>query len=280
MTTSATSLPSRGTSSRRALFVALAFGAITALLVLAFLNHADGSGGAVATTPVVVAAQDIALGQEITDQNIALKALPTVARHPLAFTDKTKVNALHQVATLPISAGEQVLSSQLTKNQAEVGLAALIPEGHRAIAISVSEVTAGGGFIKPGDYVDVIGEFQVNTAAPSTAVLAMPKGEDQNKVFVAATVLQNVRVLAIGQLAEQPAQNTGPTSANNLKPSADQAAAKSVTLALTPDEGQKVFLAEQVGTLRLAGRRLGDKDSVQLGPQDNGLQGLLAQPSR
>jgi pilus assembly protein CpaB len=280
MATTVTSLPARGSSSRRALFVALAFGAVSALLVLAFLNHASSGSSAAPTTPIMVAAQDIPLGAEITDQNITLKPFPTIAKHPNAFTDKTKASALHQVALEPIAAGQEILSSQLTKNQAEVGLTALIPPGHRAIAIAVSEVTAGGGFIRPGDSVDVIGQFQVNSTAPSSAVLAMPKGQDQNKVYVAVTVLQNVKVLAIGQSAQQPSQNTGPTSTNNLKPSTDQVQAKSVTLSLTPDEAQKIFLAEQIGSLRLAGRPLGDTDSVQVGPQDNGLQGLLAPAGR
>lgn len=280
MATTVTSMPSRASTSRRALVIALAFGGISALLVLVFFSRAASGSSGAGTTPTLVAAQDIGLGQELTDQNTSLKALPTVARHPNAFTDKTRPSAMRQVATEPLSAGQQILSSQITKNAEEVGLTGLIPSGHRAIAISVTEVTAGGGFIKPGDYVDVIGQFQVNTPAPSTAVLVVPKGGDQTKVFVAATVLQNVRVLATGQRAEQPAQNTGQNTQNNLKPSADQAEAKSVTLALTPDEAQKVFLAEQIGTLRLAGRPLGDKDSVPVAPQDNGLQGLLAPVSR
>jgi pilus assembly protein CpaB len=281
MATSAATLPnsSRTSGSRRALLVALAFGAISAFLVFAFLNRADASGSAAATVPVLVAAQDIALGGEITDQNVTLKSLPAVAKHPNAFTDKSRDTALHQVTTVPISAGEQVLSSQLTKSQSEVGLAGLIPEGHRAVSISVSEVAAGGGFIKPGDSVDVIGEFQANTTAPTTAVLALPKGDTANKVYVAATVLQNVKVLAIGQTAQIPQQSTtsGP---DNLAPSKDAAQVKSVTLALTPQEVEKVFLAEQIGTLRLAGRRVGDGASATIDPQDNALAGLISESVR
>jgi pilus assembly protein CpaB len=205
--------------------------------------------------------------------------LPAVAKHPNAFTDKSKSTALHQLATIPIAAGEQILTSQLTKNQAEVGLAGLIPEGHRAVSITVSEVAAGGGFIKPGDSVDVIGEFQANTTAPSSAVLALPKGDTANKVYVAATVLQNVKVLAIGQTANVPQESTT-SNPNNLAPSKEAAQVKSVTLALTPNEVQKVFLAEEIGTLRLAGRRVGDADATSVTPQDNALSGLIAAPAR
>jgi len=276
MATTVGSLPARGAASKRALFVALAFGGISALLVLAFLSKAGSGAGGAGTTPTLVAGTDIELGQEITDQNTTLKSLPSVAKHPNAFSDKTKANALHEVATEPIAAGSQILSSQITKDASQVGLSALIPQGHRAIAISVSEVAGGGGFIKPGDNVDVVGEFQVSTPPPARAVLAMPKGGADDKVIVAATVLQNVKVLAMGQVAESPTQNTGGTAVNSLKPTSDQAQAKSVTLALTPDDAQKVFLAEQIGTLRLEGRPLGDQSSTPITPQDNGLQGLLS----
>jgi pilus assembly protein CpaB len=280
MATTATTLPnsSRTSGSRRALLIALAFGAVSAFLVFAFLNRADAANSIGGTVPVLVAAQDVALGQEITDQNVTLKSLPAVAKHPNAFSDKTKETALHQVATVPISAGQQVLTSQVTKSQSEVGLAGLIPEGHRAVSISVSEVAAGGGFIKPGDFVDVVGEFQANTTAPNTAVLALPKGDTANKVYVAATVLQNVKVLAIGQTAQIPQQSTT-SGSDNLTPSKEAAQVKSVTLALTPDEVQKVFLAEEIGTLRLAGRRLGDGGSTSVAPQDNALAGLITQPA-
>jgi pilus assembly protein CpaB len=276
MATSVSTIPSHTSGSRRALILAVTFGLIAAVLIFAFLSKAQSGGGSGDTAPVLVAAQDIALGEEVTDQNVTLKSLPSVARHPNAFTDKNRTSAIHQVATEPIAAGQQILSSQVTKDEAEVGLAALIPDGHRAVAISVSEVTAGGGFIKPGDYVDVIAAFEANTAPPNSAVLAIPKGETGNRVYVAATVLQNVKVLAIGQTAEQPGQTSG---ANNLKPSQDVSQLKSVTLALTPDEAQKVFLAEQIGTLRLAERKLGDANAAPVAPQDNGLSGLLAAPA-
>src|SRR6516162_7159398 len=99
MATTAGTFPtsSRTSGSRRALLIALAFGTISAFLVFAFLSRTDASGSAGGTVPVLVAAQDVSLGREITDQNVTLKSLPIVAKHPNAFTDKSRDTALHQV---------------------------------------------------------------------------------------------------------------------------------------------------------------------------------------
>jgi pilus assembly protein CpaB len=271
-------LTARGSSSRRALMIALVCGAVAALLAFAFLNK-QSSVSIGTTVPVVVAAQDIPLGGAISASNVTVRAVASADKHPLAFTDKTKNDAIGQVALEPLSSGQQVLSSEVTKDKAQVGLSALIPSGHRAIGITVSEVTTGGGFIQPGDYVDVIGTFQVNAAAPANDVLVESTQDQGSKHYVGVTLLQNVKVLAIGQTAVQPQQVAASGDAKNLQPSQTQAQAKSVTLALTPDEAQRVFLAEEIGTLRLAERPLGDTAPVSLQPTDNSLQQLPAPPS-
>ena len=275
MASNVTTLTTRGSSSRRALMVALVCGAIAALLAFAFLSKGN-AGGSTTTLPVLVAAQDIPLGGAITADNVTIRSVATADKHPLAFTEKTKNDAIGQVALEPLSSGQQVLSSEITKDKAQVGLSALIPPGHRAIGITVSEVTTGGGFIMPGDYVDVIGTFQVNAPAPASDVLVESKQDSGSKHYVAVTILQNVKVLAIGQTAEQPQQTQSTGDAKNLQPSSNQAQAKSVTLALTPDEAQRVFLDEEIGTLRLSERPLGDTSPVQLPPTDNSLQQLPA----
>ncbi len=276
MATTVSLLPTAGSASRRALLLALTFGLASAVLVFAYLSKARQPSASGATVPVLVAAQDIGLGAEVTDQNVTLKNLPAVAVHPNSFTDKTRSTALNQVATEPISAGQQILSTQISHNSAEVGFSPMIPDGDRAVAIAINQDTDGNSLIRPGDYVDVVASFESNTAPPNSAVVALPKNDSGDHVFVAVTVAQNVRVLAVGQSGEQPQLASG---ANNSKPSQSEPV-KSVTLALTPTDAQKVFLAEQIGTLRLAERRLGDTTIASVAPQDNSLSSLLAAPSR
>jgi pilus assembly protein CpaB len=272
MATTVSIVPASSATSRRALIVALAFGLLAAVLVFAFLTKAQRPASSSDSVPVLVAAQNIDLGQQISDQNVTLKQLPVSAKVPNAFTDQTQSNALSQVATEPIPAGSQILSSQLTHSQADVGFSTLIPAGQRAVAVAVSNLSDTGGLLKPGDYVDVVAAFEANSAPPNSAVLALPKGDSGGKVYFAATVVQNVRVLAVGQTPEEPRVDSSPS---NAKPSANSEV-KSVTLALSPDDAQKVFLAEQIGTLRLAERRFGDTSVAQVSPQDNSLPSLLA----
>lgn len=274
MATNATTLSTRGAASRRALIVALAFGAIAAVLVFAFLSRSNG--GSVPTTPVLVAASDIPLGAEISDKNVTLRSIPSSAQHPLAFTSKTKATAIGQVALEPLTAGQQILSSQISQNRAQIGLTALIPEGQRAVSIAVTEVSAGGGFIKPGDKVDIIGTFPVDASTPAGDVVLGKNGR-----VVSVTLLQDVTVLAIGQAAITPSQvqPTGKVNPAGSAPTADQVAARSVTLALTPDQTQKVLAAQASGTLSLAIRSLNDKAPVNLQPQDNSLTRLPAPPN-
>lgn len=276
MTTNATTLANRGSSSRKALMIALAFATMSALLVFYYVSKSSGGGSVVTTAPVLVAAQNIGLGQAITTDNVTIKALPVQAKHPLAVVDKTK--AVGQVATEPLTAGQQILSTEITTNRDQLGLVSSIPAGERAFTISASEVSANGGFVKPGDHVDVLGTFDSNVPITPGDVVIQPKGGNSQQQIITTTVLQNVEVLAVGQSGIQPQQqqNTGSVSSSTINPSANQADAKSVTLALTPDEAQKVFLADQTGTLRLALRPAGDNAPIAIQPQNNSLRTLPA----
>jgi pilus assembly protein CpaB len=85
-----------------------------------------------------------------------------------------------------------------------------------------------GGFILPGDRVDI--------------VLTQPR---ERKGPITDIVLLNVRVLGVDQLADQRAD----------KPSV----VKAVTLEVDEIGGQKLALASRVGTLALLLRKAGDK---------------------
>ena len=106
-------------------------------------------------------------------------------------------------------------------------LSSMIGGEHRAITIRVNDVLGVGGFILPGDRVDVLLTRTDNSSAPATDVL-----------------LQNVRVLGIDQEA----------SDKKDKPMV----ARAVTLEVSPEEGQRITLGTQVGTLSLALRNADD----------------------
>jgi pilus assembly protein CpaB len=97
----------------------------------------------------------------------------------------------------------------------------------KAVTIRVNDVEGVGGFVLPGDRVDVIMTRQIDKTDASTEV-----------------VLQNARVLAIDQVADERADK--PTIA------------KAVTLEVTTASAQKVWLASSVGNLSLLLRKAGE----------------------
>lgn len=257
--------------SRLVLVFALVLGVVTAGLVWNYTQklQQDAAKAAqqakVEMAPVVVAKQDIPVRTEITDSMVEVKQIPAQARHSLAVTSAKDV--VGHVSKLPISAGEQVISSKFAVQRAESGLTYIIPPNKRAISVAVSEVIGSGGMILPGDFVDVIAVFD-----------AKAMGKD-----VATYILQGIQVLAVAQLLEGDAVkqdstvqkleknansslNRGQTSAADQpkEEAQPQPKAKTVTLAVSPEEAQRLVLAEEMGKLRLALRAVKDLNTVTL----------------
>jgi len=135
-------------------------------------------------------------------------------------------------------------------------LAFVIPPGKRAVAVEVTEVIGSGGLIVPGDFVDVI------------AVRSL-----ENNRGRATIVLQNVEVLAVaqsitGEEATTPKQEGSDTTLGTTAPKPEPKA-KSVTLAVTPQEAQRLVLYDVLAEdLRLALRGAEDHEIVGAGDID------------
>jgi pilus assembly protein CpaB len=106
-------------------------------------------------------------------------------------------------------------------------LSAIIRDGMKAVTIRVNDVDGVAGFVLPGDHVDVL-------------VTRQPEKNNSNT----DVVLQNVRVLAIDQLADDATD----------KPMV----AKAVTLEVDTIAAQRLSLAGSVGALSLALRKAGE----------------------
>jgi len=156
-------------------------------------------------------------------QNVALGGLiekkDDVAGHVLGYA---------------VAANEPVLRRDLAVG-ASLGLAAKIPDGMRAIAVKTNEVMNMAGFIFPGSRVDV---------------LMTLRGENNNvSTTTARTVLQNVQVLSTG--AKIDPDPTG-------KPESKPETVTVVTLLVTPEQSQKLALAQTQGTIQFVLRNGGD----------------------
>lgn len=175
------------------------------------------------TAPVVVATAEISPGTALGSTLVKQVAWPQelVPQGAPASLEAVK----DRVVIVPLSKGEPILMSKLAPEGTAAGLGGLLNDGKRAITVRVDDVSGNAGFIRPGDHVDVLMSMQV------------PSNTDQHYSKV---ILQNIVVLSSGQIWEQQQQDQKPV------------VVKTVTLEVTPDEGEILNLASNQGKIRLA----------------------------
>jgi pilus assembly protein CpaB len=211
----------------------------------------------VADTPVVVAKTDIPARTKITASMVEVRLVSADAKGALAYDDPAAV--VGQVTRFPLALNEQVLSNKLVPLDGASlagnrSLSYVIPEGMRGFAINTSEIQGAGGLVLPGDYVDLIVIYDVEFVA----------GGDRETAdsFLVQTLLQNVEVLAVSQtvvdVVPQSSSEESGTQRERLSEAKPEPGAGTVTLALTPEQVQRVFLAEGNGRIRMAVRSYGD----------------------
>ena len=176
---------------------------------------------------IVVASKPLRFGDELTSAALREMPWPDNALPAGAFGKIADLTSGKRVVLMPLDTNEAVLASKITGPGQRATLSAMLSDGMKAVTIRVNDVEGVAGFVLPGDRVDI---------------LLTRTGEKNNAVN--DVVIQDVRVLAVDQLADQKAD----------KPSV----VKAVTIEVDPTEGQKVALAATVGTLSLLLRKAGD----------------------
>lgn len=204
-----------------------------------------------ATVEVLVAKSDLETGQVVKPEDVGWQLWPAEAAGPTFVKKSDKPDAIEQltgaVARSPFSAGEPIRESRFIKGNGSGYMAAILPSGMRAISTEISPETGAGGFILPGDHVDVI--------------LSRRDKEQERRgveIFTSETILSNVRVLAVDQTVEDK---------NGQK----VVVGKTATLEMTSRQAEALALARQLGTISLALRSLVDsgKGQAQTEPDDD-----------
>jgi len=185
-----------------------------------------------ATKTIVVAAKPLRYGMELTADSLREIPWSQDAVPKGAFNSIPEIlSGGKRVVLTPIEANEPVLALKVTGAGQRATLSSLVEDGMKAVTIRVNDVEGVGGFVLPGDRVDVVLTRQTDKDKASTEI-----------------VLQNTRVLAVDQSADVSAD----------KP----AVAKAVTLEVTTDQAQRVWLASSVGNLSLLLRKAGENSAV------------------
>lgn len=181
--------------------------------------------------PVVVAAQNLEVGDVVGAQNAQVRQIPAAYVHrdavkPNMFASKLDGRPLVH----PVRAGEPILSVHVTSVKIE-GLSSLLREGERALTIPVSTLDTFSGFLNPGDSVDLY--------------ITLKDGDRDRTV----PLVENVRVLATGQDIDDGIKEKGQKRYNEI------------TLGVSPLNATKILHGQTVGDIALLLRKQEDENS-------------------
>ncbi len=140
-----------------------------------------------------------------------------------------------RVTAYPLMEGEPILEKKLAPAGTAVGLTALLPPHKRAMTVKVDEASGVAGFVAPDNRVDVV-------------VTVDKEGFGKNPM--SKVIFQNLKVLGIGQRIDN-------------RPGDKPQVVPTVTLEVTPEEGERLALAAQEGRISLVLRGQGDAQIVE-----------------
>ena len=223
----------RASSIVLALFgLAVAGGSAQLARELMTAPQADAAGAALVT--VITAASEIKRGDLIQPYMLKIQSWPASAVPEGSFVDAAPLLPAEggepRRALRSLVAGEVILEGKISGFGEKVTIAQSLSPNARAMAIKVDAVTAVGGFITPGDYVDVL----------------LTRGDAET--LMTDTILRNIRVVAVDQSDDELID----------KPDI----ATTVTVEVTAEQGQVIALAQNAGTLSLALRTPDSKDAL------------------
>jgi pilus assembly protein CpaB len=197
--------------------------------------------------PILVATKDIPKGTTIDKDSVGVAIVPTQHVQPQVATSLDRVSGM--IAAVPISRGEQITLNKLMQARETTSsgsLAMATPVGKRAVTISVDNISAVGGMIRPGDYVDVVAMISV----PVTT----PEGKQASQAAV-VPLFQNTLVLAIGQETSSQPQASAD---GRYKKEEKKGESPAITLALSPQETNLLAFVQEQGRIRLSLRSPSD----------------------
>jgi len=217
---------------------AVVFGLLAVFIAQVWLNNQANMRAKVepakplASQTVVVAKQALRFGTELNASMLQEVPWPSDALPAGAFGKIQDImSGGRRVVLAAIEANEPVLALKITGPGQRATLSALVKPGMKAVTIRVNDVEGVGGFVLPGDHVDIVLTRTVEKGSATTEV-----------------VLQNKKVLAVDQTADDRANKA--------------TVAKSVTLEVDTIDAQKLWLASSVGSLSLLLRKAGETAEV------------------
>jgi len=181
------------------------------------------------TIQVVVSSRPLPLGKRLQASDLRLAMWP--AADPVQGMFNRIDDCLNRAVITSMIENEPVLEGKLAPREGGAGLSATIPDGMRAVSVSVNDVIGVAGFVVPGTMVDVLVTGSTNYGN------------------VTRTILENVRVMAAGQKVEQDREGKPQT-------------VPVITLLVSPEDANALTMASTQGRIQLALRNTLDSKKV------------------
>ncbi len=233
---------------RLAIVIAVVCGLLAALLTYYYLSKLQQQAApieAAKTVQLVTPLHDITAGTIIRSEMLGTMERPA---------DEVPAGAVRSVAQLVGQAGlvDLLADQPITSAQVQfpTRLSYSVPEGMRAVTVAIDPVVGVAGFLEPGDRVDVIATFEIG------------------EVTITRTVLQNIKLLALGTTATAAKPKRPPAEGEEAEVEAAGKEQPNATLAVDPEQAQTLILSDARGKLRLALRGKFEEQYIPLAATD------------
>jgi len=245
------------------LVAALAAAGLTAVLVSSLVSAPEKVAEdkpAIPVTKVLVASRKIEVGTKLSEADLRWQEFPVPSVATTYFTQARNPEAVKElvggIARAEIFAESPITPGKIV-NAGDGGfMSAILEGGMRAMSVEIAPETGAGGFILPGDRVDVILSRKADV-----------EGENgqMTQETVSEIILENVRALAIDQTVNDPAAAEG---ASGKEKQTSSVIGKTATLELTPAQAQTLARSVADGKLSLALRSLERKEDPEFAARE------------
>ena len=257
---------------RKRIIVSAAVGFISFLSLIAYLKVERArilqEGDMV---PVLIARKDIPIYTPLEENLLERIQVPKKYLQPGALDNYR--DAVGQVVSAAIMQNEQILATKLVTYGSEVGLSSKLAPGFRAVSISVNDVSGVAKLVNPNDFIDLLATFDF--------------GDETQSQKYTYTLFENIQVIAVNQdlggaYAALGGKNEEGVVDKLIGASGISGQSITYTLAVTPEETQRLVLAQETGSLTVSLRPRGETESkLELQPMTpadlTGIKGLLKQ---
>ena len=211
------------------LILSIALGAAAVLMVRNYITgEKQAMKKGLEPVRIVVARRNIPANEPLEVEWVAARPVPKKFVHANAIYPEEVDLIISRELVYPIRAGDPILWMDFKGGERYRGFSTMIKEGERAMTVRVDETSSIAGLIQPGDHIDILGTFK-----------RISESKDlRNEPETTITLLQNVVVLAIGQI----------TSARSGMRT-DRSESGMLTILVTPEEAALLIHAQRVGKL-------------------------------